>query len=184
MTVLNNRLKEEIEKIAELVISESEVSIPEDDIISVVDALGGMVIYDSSMGVYTDAKLKKTNRAATDAGIYFVITVSSKQSEEDIRYEVAKNIGNLFLHMDYENESVWKSNASDIYYRPKQKRDEEESKVFALAFLMPKEKFIRFVKETAMDGKIDPEMIARHFMVSRDKAILRGENLGVFSQSN
>lgn len=60
---------------------------------------------------------------------------------------------------------------------------EIEANVFAMAFLMPKDNFIRVCNRHTADGVCDLEKVAEDFKVDVKLAHERGLELGIFSNS-
>ena len=55
---------------------------------------------------------------------------------------------------------------------------ETEKEEFALAFLMPKGEYRDFLYENKKNNIIDIKIIAKHFKVSKQNALIRGKKLG------
>ena len=73
--------------------------------------------------------------------------------------------------------------ADGVMYRFGYSREEAEANEFAATFLMPEADFRQQVKELQRDGKVDLDLLAAHFGVSKEAARLRGCYLGIFSWS-
>jgi Zn-dependent peptidase ImmA (M78 family) len=125
-----------------------------------------------------EAKIRKQGQG-------FVIELAPTSSDERRRFNIAHELGHLFLHMGYKiNPSKW--NSVDEYldsplYRFGFSEEEYEAHEFAGAFLMPAPEFKRVAFNHKKSGAYDIHPIAAHFQVSAPAASTRGRWLGVFS---
>jgi len=156
-------------------------SIPIDPEKVVIEILGGQIIEKIDLEFDTDAIIRKS-----DDGQTFIIEINPDQSDLRRRFTLAHELGHLFLHMNYADESKWRELdhwEDTLYARQARNETEYEANEFAAAFLMPKEKF----KEIANDNKTEDgeayrlKPIAEKFKVSIDAVRNRGRWLRIFS---
>lgn len=116
----------------------------------------------------------------------FNIKISSDTiKEERKRFSIAHELGHLFLHMDFLDDSKWKENCqSGINFNRSEASDsrkEIEANTFAAALLMPNNLFRSIVEQyTNSDGVCDINKVANKFKVSKQSAYYRGVNLGLW----
>ena len=98
---------------------------------------------------------------------------------EKENFEIAKELGHLILHVGFgtekwENIPIGKIILKNVNYDTIETEKEE----FALAFLMPKGEYRDFLYENKKNNIIDIKIVAKHFKVSKQNALIRGKKLG------
>lgn len=142
-----------VQDVAENVLSAYEITIPIKDIESVVLALGG--------------KLKRVQdtdgvRKTYNDGFDIECARWNGKSEEQIHWDVAVMIGDLFIHMGYNIcHSIWRTYKDDEFFIPNDVVKIRQSQAFARAFLMPENEF----RNIAVQNKYNVRYIATYFTV-------------------
>ena len=157
----------------------------EDDfnIKKVVTGLGG-TIEEGFLGTGIVAQL--TNISNKKGEPSFEIKISNLiDSEEKIRFAIAHELGHLFIHLNFLDKNKWLKNCQKpiVYYKEEISIGvkEAEANAFAVAFLMPINRF-RIVANINLNKKIyNIEQIAKQFVVSKMSAYYRGVNLGLWT---
>jgi Zn-dependent peptidase ImmA (M78 family) len=125
-----------------------------------------------------EAKIKKSGNG-------FVVELAPTSSDERRRFNVAHELGHLFLHMGYKiNPAKWDSVNEYLdspLYRFGYSEEEYEAHEFAGAFLMPATEFKRVAFNHKSGTTYNVVPIAEHFDVSVPAARTRGRWLSVFS---
>lgn len=142
-----------------------------------VETLGGRLqIVDTDE---FEARIEKT-----DDGAHFAITLANASCDARRKFSGAHELGHLFLHMGYLVDDVrwWQTAAytDGARYRYGHSVEEYEAHEFAAALLMPREEFEAIVEQHTRNGLVEIEIVADHFGVSTDAAIIRGRWLGLF----
>ena len=103
---------------------------------------------------------------------------SSKTLEKE-NFEIAKELGHLILHIGFGTEK-WENipKGKIILKNVNYDTIEAEKEEFALAFLMPKKEYRDFLYKNKKNNIIDIKIIAKHFKVSKQNALIRGKKLG------
>lgn len=126
---LNSEIRRLINVMAEEVINLYGIQIPIINIEEVVQKMGGSVVDNSSIGEFSDGKIRKTGEDS------FTIEVSPFQTEERKNFTIAHELGHLFLHMGFQtNEQKWQKQDNVSYYRNGNSELEYQSNEFAAAF--------------------------------------------------
>lgn len=174
---MNQRSRNYIAKVANLILKEYEIQVPITDIDGVVAHLGGCIRGKE------DALVDSTVERLDGAEAAFVITVSSAQPTARRTYAIAQEIGHLFLHMGYRSDQgLW--NRFDHQMALEDYTEKEfQANEFAANFLMPQKEYMDYVVQTAVGPKIDGQEIARYFGVSESCAAIRGRLIGVLPWS-
>lgn len=141
------------------------------DIITLVKQLGGKVIFVDD--IYMDAYLEKDGNG-------FVIYLDSSKSSKRQRFSIAHELGHLFLHLKYLDQSYWSSLSveSSRVYRYGHDVEELEANEFAAELLMPYNEFSKIVKDYSSNGNINLLLLSEQFNTSVDAVKYRGHNLG------
>lgn len=163
-----------INRFANAIRNTYDIETPIQDIREVVKTLGGDVedIETFCFDDFYDGTIKKTGERS------FLIRVS-KQCKERENFTIAHEIGHLFLHMGYILlPEIWKEQDEVEFHRFGDSEEEYQAHEFAAALLMPKDEYIKKIKEYSSDGMIDIKEVARYFNVSIQAATNRGRFLG------
>lgn len=166
-----------IDMLAEKVIQLYEINVPVNDINEIVNKIGGTV--EELKTIYS-----KNNSYLRLADDEFSIVIPTEENIENKNMIIAKQLGHLFLHLNFKNTKNEEESESKQYryYRFSDPLTDYQAKQFALAFLMPKDAFIKTVKEHAEGTYIDTSEIARHFHVPIEDAAERGYTLDLFNK--
>lgn len=173
---MTNARRRAIEHLADAVREQFEVKTPV-DMEKVVLGLGGKLQASHFDDHTISGMIQKV-------GGSFEISYNEEHSELRSTFTIAHELGHLFLHMGYLiDEKKW--NSIDEYkdspkYRQGYSEEEYEANQFAGAFLMPESEYQQFVKDNSEDHKINIDLIAARFGVSRDAALTRGRWIGIF----
>lgn len=149
----------------------------------VVTGLGG-TIEEGFLNTGIVAQLTNISNKKSEPS--FEIKISNLiDSEEKIRFAIAHELGHLFIHLGFLDEKKWSENCklSIVYHREEMSTgiEETEANTFAVAFLMPINRF-RIVANTNLNKNIyNIEQIAKQFGVSKMSAYYRGVNLGLWT---
>lgn len=170
---LNREIRRLINVMAEEVINLYGIQIPIINIEEVVQKMGGSVVDNSSIGEFSDGKIRKTGEGS------FTIEVSPFQTEERKNFTIAHELGHLFLHMGFQtNEQKWQKQDNVSYYRNGNSELEYQSNEFAAAFLMPRVKYKEIMEQNTEGDFVNTAEVAKYFRVSIDAAANRGKWLG------
>ncbi len=170
---LNSEIRRLINVMAEEVINLYGIQIPIINIEEVVQKMGGSVVDNSSIGEFSDGKIRKTGEGS------FTIEVSPFQTEERKNFTIAHELGHLFLHMGFQtNEQKWQKQDNVSYYRNGNSELEYQSNEFAAAFLMPRVKYKEIMEQNTEGDFVNTAEVAKYFRVSIDAAANRGKWLG------
>lgn len=170
-------LKDEVKNLINIMAYEIrniyEVSGPVSDIKSVIEKMGGSVVEDSSIDIFSDGRLRKTGPES------FEIEVSPCQTEERRNIAIAHKLGHLFLHMGFQtNKERWVNQNIESYFNTDISEMLYQRNEFADAFLMPKEEYHKVLEAFSYGCLVDTAAIAGHFNVPIDLAASRGRSLG------
>lgn len=170
---LDRKIKQLINYMVQEIIVLFEIEIPISDIYIVVSKIGGKVIEDSSLDIFSDGKIRKTGMNS------FVISVSPYQTNERRNFTIAHELGHLFLHMGFmTDDDCWKKQNNTSYYRNGDSDQEYQANEFAAALLMPEKEYKRVMDENTIGNSVNTYEVAKYFNVSIDAAANRGKWLG------
>lgn len=170
---LDYRTKRLINDMVEEIIRVYCIEIPIYDIDQVVNNMGGRVIENPSIDVFSDGRIIKTGQNS------FQIEVSPYQTKERRNFTIAHELGHLFLHMGFlTNDAIWDLQTNVSYYRNGDSEQEYQSNEFAAALLMPQDEYEHIMDENTDGDLVNTSEIARYFNVSVDAAANRGKWLG------
>ena len=110
----------------------------------------------------------------------FTIKVKFSVTQEKRNYEIAKQIGHLFLHTTYldtlvDNEKALlvKDDLSDV-------ENKAQANIFADTLIMPQKEFTKEVKKNIEeDGRVNMKNVAEKFGVTCDRALVRASRLNL-----
>lgn len=141
---------------------------------SLIKDLGGEIYETDDLLELFNGTVEKIS----DNGFKILLYNSSKTLEKE-NFEIAKELGHLFLHIGFGAEK-WESIPIGKIILKNVNYDtiETEKEEFALAFLMPKGEYRDFLYENKKNNIIDIKIIAKHFKVSKQNALIRGKKLG------
>ena len=109
----------------------------------------------------------------------FIFLSSDKDTNVRIRFDIAHELGHLFLHMGYlTNAELWERQDENIYHRLGSSEKEYQANEFAAAFLMPQKEYIKIMNKNIIGDKVNTSKIAEYFNVSVEAASNRGKFLG------
>ena len=169
----------QIEEMASKVRDEFKISVPIDDL--------SEVIKNRLKGDYVERALEESLSGMVEKiEDSFRITINSDHHQNRKNFTIAHEIGHLFLHLGFhyypEKWAKITEYRDSVKYRLGYSVEEHEANHFAGALLMPRNEYLKFVRDHLnSQNKINPEIIASHFNVSEDAAITRGKWLKVFS---
>lgn len=157
-----------IEDITQLIRELYEIKSPIKDMICVVDDLPikGQVSENEKMNKW-ETKIKEGR---------FEIIIPKYLSNENKNMQIAKAFGSICLY----SRLIISEPLIDNF-----KEDAINDMIldeFALSFLMPKNEYIKIVKENQKDGYVNVENVAKYFHVSNKVALRRGVTLGILSK--
>lgn len=148
------------------------IPVPVTDINPIVQKIGGTIIQDPELGMYSDARIRKSGMES------FEISVPLQQPEILRNITVARELGHLFLHMRYEiDEGLWNLQTEDDCFKT-DSETEQEAEEFAIALLMPKKKYVEIMNRYADGNSVDIARIAGYFQVPMNAVLTRGKSLG------
>lgn len=141
---------------------------------SLIKDLGGEIYETDDLLELFNGTVEKIS----DNGFKIFLYNSSKTLEKE-NFEIAKELGHLILHIGFgtkkwENIPKGKIILKNVNYDTIEAEKEE----FALAFLMPKREYRDFLYKNKKNNIIDIKIIAKHFKVSKQNALIRGKKLG------
>lgn len=164
-----------IERLANEIREVYHIEIPIKDIDEVVRKLDGKIEYIDNIcfSDFFDGTIKIIDEHS------FLIRTPTDSIERK-NFTIAHEIGHLFLHMGYIIlPEIWNKGDRTKFHKFDDMELEYQAHRFASAFLMPKDKYIKKIKEYSSDGRIDIKEVARYFNVSMQAATNRGVNLGM-----
>lgn len=124
-----------------------------------------------------DSFVSKTTESSFDIAVPLDLDDGSRN------VSIAIALGHLLLHMGYLTDAEdWKKQPLNIWYKPKSKEGYNAIK-FALAFLMPKQYYIKALNKYSDNGIAHIDNIAKYFHVDVLSASKRGENLGLLEKT-
>lgn len=140
----------------------------------IIIQLGGEIIdYDLEYGVLAEIISSKKDN--------FTIKIINDISKEKRKFLLAKQLGHLFLHLDFlkgNSKISFKDNISNRIYPNRWKH--LQAYEFAKNFLMPEKEFRKVAQMNLNGHKYNTKKIAEYFKVSLNKASYRGKQLGLF----
>lgn len=167
-----------IESLSEVIKTSLKIGYEENiiDIEKVVESVQGKVEIDASVEI--SSLIKKTDA--------FIIKVSDKLTEKQRRLWIAFELGNLFIYMGYKfDESRFESFKDGATYKSENNFRNENSILFAMAFLAPKKLFISKMKENYDgDGIYNIPSVAEYFNLEEEVIVIRGRNLGLLAKGD
>jgi len=104
----------------------------------------------------------------------FVIVLNQERTRQEQEYEIAYQIGNLFLHTNY---IYVQKKTLNVIYNLQSHESREKAACFADNLIMPREEFIREVRSVSKDNSVNMQTVAEKFDVSWDRAAARGIEL-------
>lgn len=172
MRLLRPEVRQAIAAIAGLVRQAYNIETPIKNVESLVETLGGKLVYAPDAKVYKSAK---------DS---FVIEVPTSRGEDFIRYSTARMIGHLFLHMGYQvAPSVWdKQRVNESFWDTPDCGSIElyQAHQFAVELLMPEEEFSTKLYKLANqreDKRVSILDLGKYFGVSNELVLRRAKAL-------
>lgn len=163
-----------------------DIPIPIKNLHSVVEKIGGEIKELDSMPPFSNGELFKK-------GENFVIEITSKQCQKGKSALIALELGHLFMHMGYNPITKDWNTSVDLnillnrkgYFRNDFRELEEQAYAFALEFLMPRDEFIRVMKEHYLweIRCYDIEKVAKHFNVTPRLASNNGKRIGLLMRN-
>lgn len=172
---MNNTLRNQINELAETVLNVFDIPRPITDMNEVVHKLGGKIVEDSSLGLFSDGIVKKERNSKYS----FSISIPKNQPWARKNFTIAHELGHLFLHMGYKiNEDLWKESDGVVFNRRGNSEVEMQANEFAAAFLMPKSDYKRIMDKNSDGDTVYIGKVAEYFNVSIDAASYRGKWLG------
>lgn len=153
----------------------------------IIDGLQGIIVED-----LTDFTSDGNIVYAKDVDAHvFEIHIRKISDRQRKRFTLAHELGHLFLHMDFFDESKraeHREYQDCSFYRQNNNYAEEELQAneFAASFLMPSKEFLKIANENIIyrENAYNVAKIAEHFDVSNLAALTRGRWLGIFKWDN
>ncbi len=150
-----------------------KISYPIYSMQTLVNALGGSIVFAQDSTMYRDGLVRKHGEG-------FQLYLPSDMSEDYEKFFIAKLLGYLFMAMGYRvSAERWQSSEM---YPPKEPLSEqvlERLDYFAYAFLMPKALFHEKSDQYESDDmERELNLLSKYFKVSREKIITRSIQLG------
>ncbi len=108
----------------------------------------------------------------------FTVKVKPSVSREKRNYEIAKQIGHLFLHTTYVN-AMTEGKPLLITDDLSDTVNEAQANIFADTLVMPQDEFTKEVKQNVHDGRADMKKVAKKFGVTYDRALVRASRLNL-----
>lgn len=138
-----------------------------------IKEIGGEVIETNNLIELYERTVEKISESHFKIFIY-----NGFKTIENENFIIAKELGYLFLHIGFGTEK-WKSipKGKIILKNVNYDTIETEKEEFALAFLMPKKEYRDFLYKNKKNNIIDIKIIAKHFKVSKQNALIRGKKL-------
>ena len=129
---------------------------------------------------YFDDYLSEEGVVKTAEGS-FIIRIDKNEPEVRRRFSIARELGHLFMHMQYGNDE-WNRVESGKYQKHPGMYTalEEEANEFSAAFLMPEKRFMEVAMETSDGEFFYPKKIVEYFDTYEDAVIFRGKSLGLW----
>ena len=153
-----------------------DISIPINNLESIVNLLGGSVTETAGFDDSCEGTIRKTGDES------FAITISPDQNQRRKNFTIAHELGHLFLHMGFLTDSdLWKEQDQKEYRRFGSSEEEYQANEFAAALLMPIEEYDAILRKKAINNRVNIQEIADYFNVSYSAAKNRGIFLGYFS---
>lgn len=174
---MNSSTKQYISELAQQVINGYGITIPIDDIESVVRSMGGEIEEKDNFDDFCDGTIRKSSSDG------FRIVIPKSQYPQRKTFTIAHELGHLFLHMGFRtNRELWNSQNNKIYRRFGTSEQEYQANEFAASLLMPKDRYKKIVSKYAVNGTVDMTKVASYFKVSVAAATNRGLFLGILHE--
>jgi Zn-dependent peptidase ImmA (M78 family) len=149
------------------------------DVDKVVEALGGTVL--SIEKNMSDRDLKKDYACiipGEGTDFLFIVKVSSHIDENFRKFIISHELGHLFLHLHYiDNSYKLPANAREAYARSKYGISEDEANHFAHHFLMPKDDFEKLLNKFHEDDEYDIKGLAEYLQLPTNIVLEHGKKL-------
>lgn len=140
----------------------------------IINSLNGQVIYKNGIR-NSEVKLKKNFQTQG-----FEIMIDGEMPDTRNLFTIAHELGYLFLHMGYLDESEWNKYTDNVYQRNGFNNLEESmANEFAGAFLMPENLFKKKVYDSLSNGMYNLSEVAEFFNVSVNATRVRAKYLGL-----
>lgn len=157
-----------INRLTEEIVKAYHVKIPILNMKNIVRMMGGCVKEDKEFDEFDDKPIKKNENGS------FQITISKKKDKRYQNFEIARELGHIFLHMGFEiNNEIWIRQDTS---KPKQFTQCEQlyqANLFAESLLIPQDKAIHFLKENKMLDSYNVRELATYFHVPPSTAAAR-----------
>ena len=174
---MDKETRQYINRLAQIVIDEYNISIPIVNIDEVVKSMNGVIEESEEHNELYDGTISKIESDS------FAIVVSQNQSSQRRNFTIAHELGHLFLHMGFRTDAdVW-SKQTGVYRRFGTSDQEYQANEFAAALLMPDDVYREVVdRYTTKDNYVEVSKVANYFHVSVAAATNRGRFLGVLDE--
>ena len=171
---MTRETKDYINEVAERIVSHHNSLAPIDNIKSIVEGLGGMVVEKDAFDSVCDAVAMKTGDNT------FTLFVAKHQDDDRKRWAIARTLGNVVLHMGFmTNPERWDEQKHEVHRRFNTYAQDEQAVEFAMALLMPKATYLDIVNANTTNNVVNVEKVAEYFKVSAACVINRGKSLEV-----
>ena len=111
----------------------------------------------------------------------FVILLNQRRTKQEQEYEIAYQIGNLFINTNYLKVSTKKEKVLQVIYNLNETRAIQYAIQFADNLLMPQEEFSEEVRKHTKDSMVNMLTVANRFDVSWPRAVARGKALNLIN---
>ena len=109
----------------------------------------------------------------------FVILLNQRRTRQQQEYEIAYQIGNLFINTNYLKVCTKKEESLQVTYNLKETKAIQGAIEFADNLMMPQEEFSEEVRKHTKDGMVNMLTVANRFNVTWGRAVARGKALNL-----
>lgn len=164
-----------IDRLTKKVMSVYNVPTPIEDMVPIIEALGGTVEERVHID-HWEGTVKKTGDNS------FAIAVESGWSIKQMNYVLACELGHVLLHMGFKtNLDCWEGQEIGVYKRFGNGNQLEQVLEFGLSLLMPKEIFREVVRDLSLNGLLNIDNVIDYFKVAKSLPVLWGRMIGAIS---
>lgn len=171
---MNEKQRQAIEEFAQCIMEVYQIGLPfSDNIDRVIEELGGKLerITPECWGyseLYLRTKIWESK---------FTIKVAPHIRKGTQDYEIARQIGHLFMHTTFVDTIQDDSKALLFTKDVCNSEFGLQANEFAYTLIMPRHEFVQEVRKNTENGKVNMQKVARKFDVNYNDAIYRGKTL-------
>lgn len=171
MMNVNDSLKWKINDLTDNIVESYKLSLPIVSLEDLIETLEGKVEF-TNTNSNSQSIIKKMN-----GSVNFNIKISKFMPNETLRFQLASDIGHLFLHMGYIiDDDCWESSDNVLKKYAGEMRLQADE--FARSLLMPRKTFGKVALNCLHNDKYDLKAISDYFGTPLNHTLKRGVDLG------